>query len=54
MVSDSVKGQPYGYTDPKLWQSSQQFLLETKLIRTQVDPATAFTNEFIKAEEGKY
>lgn len=54
MVSDSVKGQPYGYTDPKLWTSSAQFLLDTKLIRNPVDPASAFTNDFIKADVGKY
>lgn len=54
MTSDMVKGQPYGYTAPKLWVSSQQFLLDTKLIRTQVDPLTAYTNDFIKADEGKY
>lgn len=54
MTSDTVKGQPYGYTDPKLWTTSQQFLLDTKLIRTQVDPVTTYTNDFIKADEGKY
>jgi NitT/TauT family transport system substrate-binding protein len=54
MVSDTVKGQPFGYTDPKLWASSEQFLLDTKLIRTPVDPTAAYTNQFIKDTEGKY
>jgi NitT/TauT family transport system substrate-binding protein len=54
MTSDTVKGQPYGYSDPKLWETSAQFLLDTKLIRTKVDPATAFTNDFIKPDQGKY
>ncbi len=54
MTSDAVKGQPFGYSDPKLWETSAQFLLDTKLIRTKVDPATAFTNDFIKPDQGRY
>ena len=54
MVADNVKGQPIGYSDPKVWESSQQFLLDNKLIRTKVDPNTAFTNKFLSSEVGKY
>jgi NitT/TauT family transport system substrate-binding protein len=54
MVADNVKGQPIGYSDPKVWESSQQFLLDNKLIRTKVDPNTAFTNKFHSSELGKY
>lgn len=54
MTSDSVKGQPYGYNDPKLWETSAQFLLDNKLLQTKVDPSTAFTNDFIKADQGTY
>ncbi len=54
MVSDSVKGQPLGYSDPKVWEVSQQFLLDNKLIRNKVDPNSAFTNKFLSADIGTY
>lgn len=54
MSADTVKGQPFGYSDPKVWDTTAQFLLNNKLIRAKVDAATAFTNDFIKPDQGKY
>lgn len=54
MVADNVKGQPFGYSDPKVWETSQQFLLDNKLMRSKVDLNLAFTNKFVSAEPGKY
>ncbi len=54
MSADNVKGQPVGYSDPKVWEASQQFLLDNKLIANKVDAATAINNKFVSAEVGKY
>jgi NitT/TauT family transport system substrate-binding protein len=54
MVADNVKGQPIGYSDLKVWEISQQFLLDNKLIRTKVDPNIGFSNKFVSADIGKY
>ena len=54
MTADNVKGQPVGYSDPKVWTTSAQFLLDNKLISTKVDPNTAFSNKFVSTEVGKY
>jgi NitT/TauT family transport system substrate-binding protein len=54
MTADTVKGQPVGYIDPKLWDTSAQFLLDNKLIRNKVEAGTAYTSKFIKAEAGTY
>jgi len=54
MSSDAVKGQPYGYSDPKVWDNSQKFLFDNLLLRTKVDSNLAFTNKFLVADLGKY
>ncbi|MEI6043446.1 MAG: ABC transporter substrate-binding protein [Chloroflexota bacterium] len=54
MVAENVKGQPIGYSDPKVWETSQQFLLDNKLIQSKVDSTIAFSNKFVSADIGKY
>lgn len=54
MTADNVKGQPIGYSDPAVWEASTKFLANQKLLATQIDPASAYTNKFISAEVGKY
>lgn len=54
MTADNVKDQPYGYSDPKVWDASVQFLFDNKLIKTKVDPTTVYSNKFVSAEIGKY
>ncbi len=55
MTADNVKEQPIGYSDPKVWEASQQFLLDNKLIRARVETKDAFTNKFVTgADAGKY
>ena len=54
MVGDNVKGQPVGYSDPAVWQSSTSFMLTNKLIPTQVDATKAFSNKFVNSSVGTY
>ncbi len=54
MVADNVKGQLVGFADPKVWEASQQFLLDNKLIKIKVDPTSGYTNKFLSPEVGKY
>ena len=54
MVADNVKGQLTGYSDPKVWDNTQQFMLDNKLLRSKVDVSVAFSNKFLSAEVGKY
>jgi NitT/TauT family transport system substrate-binding protein len=54
MVADNVKGQLMGYSDPKVWDNTQQFMLDNKLLRSKVDVSAAFNNKFLSAEVGKY
>ncbi len=54
MVADNVKGQPIGYSDPKVWENTQQFMLDNKLLRSKVDTSVAFNNKFLSTEVGKY
>ncbi|MDB5080238.1 MAG: hypothetical protein JWP00_2162 [Chloroflexi bacterium] len=54
MVADNVKGQPLGYVDPKVWEASEKFLLEQKLLASKIDPSSAYTNKFVNADVGKY
>ncbi len=54
MVADNVKDQPFGYSDPQVWEASVKFLTGQKLLAGKLDPVTAFTNKFISSEVGKY
>lgn len=54
MVADNVKGQALGYSDPKVWEASEKFLLEQKLLASKIDPSSAYTNKFLSVEIGKY
>ncbi len=54
LVADNVKGQIIGYSDPKVWESTQQFMLDNKLLKSKVDVNAAFSNKYLSAEVGKY
>ncbi len=54
MTAYYVRGQDIGYSDPKVWEATQQFLLDNKLLRNKVDLNTAFTNKFLSQNIGKY
>ncbi len=38
---------PLGYTDPGIWQATQDFLFDAKIITTKGDVTKMFTNQFI-------
>ncbi len=40
-------GQPWGVQDPKIWQGFESFLEQKQVIDQHVDPAAAFTNDFL-------
>lgn len=54
MSAYNVRGQAFGYSDPKVWETTAQFLLDNKLIKTKVDAASGFTNKFLSTEIGVY
>ena len=54
MSSDAVQGQLIGYSDPKLWTATQQFLLDNSLTHNKIEASTAFTNKFLSDTVGKY
>ena len=41
-------GQPLGWTDPEVWSTTQDFLLDAKLIPQEADVNTMFTNDFVQ------
>ncbi len=54
MTADNVKGQAIGYSDPKVWEATQQFMLDNKLLKSKVDLTTAVSNKYVNADLGKY
>lgn len=43
------EGQPWGVQDAEVWTRFEAFLRQAGLLETEVDPATAFTNDFLPA-----
>ena len=39
---------PYGYSQPEAWENMQQVLLQTGLMKKEIDLEDAYTNEFIQ------
>lgn len=50
LSNDSVKGQPIGYSDPKLWENTAQFLFDNKLTRVKVEAGPSFTNKYLSTD----
>jgi NitT/TauT family transport system substrate-binding protein len=48
MAGDPAAGQPLGWTDAAVWNTTQDFLFEAKLIPQKGDVEEMFTNDFIK------
>lgn len=46
--SAATQANGLGYSDPAMWQTTQQFLRESSLIQTDVDVQQAFTNDLRK------
>jgi len=50
VLQESIKfwqSDKLGYSDPAVWEMSQEFMLEAGLAETQTDPDQMFTNDFI-------
>lgn len=50
VLQESIKfwqSDKLGYSDPSVWEMSQEFMLEAGLAETQTDPDQMFTNDFI-------
>ena len=50
VLQESIKfwqSDKLGYSDPAVWEMSQEFMLEAGLAETQTDPDKMFTNDFI-------
>lgn len=46
------EGQPWGVQDPAVWSGFAEFLQQNGLLADDVDPAAAFTNEFLPGATG--
>lgn len=54
MVNETVKGQPFGFNDAKIWEKTEQFLFDNKLTRTRTDASKGFLNKYLSTEFGNY